>query len=863
MARVLLVLAALLTLWLLPAGRPSVAAQLLPSSVPVQQYSTWVVVYDVFYMVGAELNSSVALYVMGLEAPIIAVSHAGTVLATTADTSKYVYFEARPHGPMLWARAVNTSLPSTNNTFVVGHNALTLEVEAVVRDDALLPPPQYSNFPYDGTSQQLDLTICTDSANRAFLSSHGQMYVLSTAGVQVDYWVLSEAVGPNQVLCAFDPSDVLWLIGFSAVNGSLMQAWRATSSGALINSGWLDFGSSAGISGAQSMAVDSAGYVWLSMYTEGYPGNQTTATSLFRFGPDFQLDRIVPVPANATAGIYSNDVEMSVSWGATPAEDRLFVFAYGGRADAVYLLSLDGSSEGEVVRQADGGFPNSLHYDTFNDTLLTSDFQLSVELDLLATYPIPHPEYGFFSTADGLGNTLIISYNSVQGVVFDSSVFFFDASQRLVWSYNGSAHSAVMDAEQRLVYVQGSNVEDYAPDGSYAYVDFNTQIYTFSYDGRNLTTNLMYLPSQTAYTSIGLLGLVRPPSLPASSPRSLVALGTDGVTVYAIDTTDQSGTASVLLTAPSYMVEAGGAFQLDAGSVSPDGSYVFLVGYLTDNCSLGCYEYYVFAFSVVSGQLACVYEEPPFGSVGLAITADLSNRLYMLAGSLFIFPPPPSTPSGGVKGDPSFIGLLGQQYQVHGLDGEVYALVSAPRLQVNALFSFLSSGRCPMLDGAPDSNCWSHPGSYLSAIGLLHAMSDSSLHRLTVTAGPHDRGFSRVELDGRELTVGASVSLGSLSITYAASHRLAVSTEQLGFVFHNSDGFINQEVAALQPLQALRAAGMHGLLGQTHSSRRFNTPLRVVEGQVDEYLVPDRQLHSTDFLYSRFQSHTDEALDSK
>jgi len=69
-----------------------------------------------------------------------------------------------------------------------------------------------------------------------------------------------------------------------------------------------------------------------------------------------------------------------------------------------------------------------------------------------------------------------------------------------------------------------------------------------------------------------------------------------------------------------------------------------------------------------------------------------------------------------VTGDPSFVGLLGQKYQVHGMDGAVYNLISDIHLQVNSRFVFLSSGRCPIIDGLPAANCYSHPGSYLGSI---------------------------------------------------------------------------------------------------------------------------------------------------
>ena len=53
--------------------------------------------------------------------------------------------------------------------------------------------------------------------------------------------------------------------------------------------------------------------------------------------------------------------------------------------------------------------------------------------------------------------------------------------------------------------------------------------------------------------------------------------------------------------------------------------------------------------------------------------------------------PPPS--GGQVVGDPQFVGLRGQNYQVHGVAGEIYSIVSDADLQYNSRFVFLSEGQ--------------------------------------------------------------------------------------------------------------------------------------------------------------------------
>ena len=205
--------------------------------------------------------------------------------------------------------------------------------------------------------------------------------------------------------------------------------------------------------------------------------------------------------------------------------------------------------------------------------------------------------------------------------------------------------------------------------------------------------------------------------------------------------------------------------------------------------------------------------------------------------------------SGSVKGDPAFVGLRGQSFQVHGLDGVVYALVSSPYTAVNARFVFLSSGRCPVVEGEVQPSCWSHPGSYLGAVSVQERVEGAGVQRLLLAAGAASTGFSAVQLNGQRLQVGDAVQVGSLSVSVLSGWRVAVSTRELRFVFDNSDGFINQAVSAQRPLSELRA---HGLLGQTHSPVIHPSRLRYIEGDVDDYAITDNDLFGHAFAYDRF-----------
>ena len=202
-----------------------------------------------------------------------------------------------------------------------------------------------------------------------------------------------------------------------------------------------------------------------------------------------------------------------------------------------------------------------------------------------------------------------------------------------------------------------------------------------------------------------------------------------------------------------------------------------------------------------------------------------------------------------VLGDPQFVGLRGQSYQVHGMDGAIYNLISDKNLQVNSRFVFLTEGQCPIIDGVVDTNCWSHPGSYIGEMSFQQVV-DGKLHAALITSGDAKSGFSMVQMDGKEVTVGQTVTFGSFSLTRTSAYSVSVQTEQFSFVLSNSDLFINQALASKVSLSKLHA---HGLLGQTHSFKTYPNAVRHIEGEVDDYVIADSDIFGHDFLYNRFQ----------
>jgi hypothetical protein len=202
-----------------------------------------------------------------------------------------------------------------------------------------------------------------------------------------------------------------------------------------------------------------------------------------------------------------------------------------------------------------------------------------------------------------------------------------------------------------------------------------------------------------------------------------------------------------------------------------------------------------------------------------------------------------------VVGDPQFVGLRGQSYQVHGMDGAIYNIVSDKNLQVNSRFTFLTEGECPMFNGVADTNCWSHPGSYMGEMSFQQVI-DGKLHAALITSGTAKQGFAAVQMDGKPIAVGENIKFGTFSLTAVTSHKVVVSTEQFTFELTNSDLFINQ---ALSPKVALSKLTSHGLLGQTHQNRMYSTSIRYIEGEVDDYVIASGDIFGDDFVYNLFQ----------
>ena len=211
--------------------------------------------------------------------------------------------------------------------------------------------------------------------------------------------------------------------------------------------------------------------------------------------------------------------------------------------------------------------------------------------------------------------------------------------------------------------------------------------------------------------------------------------------------------------------------------------------------------------------------------------------------TVIVYTPP------SITGDPQFVGLLGQSYQVHGIDGAVYALISEPAMQLNARFRFLTGPRqCPVMPstGRTSKACWSHEGSYLSELGL---MTKATGEKVQVIAGSAQQGFESVSVNGQQLAVGESTA--SNAVSRQSSHELVLRAGSFVVEVESVDGFVN--LRSVTATVAKSQLASHGLLGQTWSTRRHQSTLKVIEGEVDDYVVAEDHVFGKLFMYNQYE----------
>lgn len=188
-------------------------------------------------------------------------------------------------------------------------------------------------------------------------------------------------------------------------------------------------------------------------------------------------------------------------------------------------------------------------------------------------------------------------------------------------------------------------------------------------------------------------------------------------------------------------------------------------------------------------------------------------------------------PAASLVGDPVFVGMRGQKFQVHGNDEGIYNLITDQYLQVNAVFTFLERGNslhCPFRSTA----CWTHPGNYITALGIK-----ANETRYHLIAGRADEGFDFLP-DERHME--------RISNTELTFH-----VPPFTLVVENVDNFMNLRSLRVDKGQFSKLKS-HGLIGQTWRSRALEPKgdIPYIDGDVDDYVVSD--VFGDDFVFNRY-----------
>lgn len=287
-----------------------------------------------------------------------------------------------------------------------------------------------------------------------------------------------------------------------------------------------------------------------------------------------------------------------------------------------------------------------------------------------------------------------------------------------------------------------------------------------------------------------------------------------------------------------YTVYRDGDIAIDSRADMGEGSFTMAIyfGEGATDLTYGTHSFYVVKQSLV------------FDMSTMTTTWSFSPSSNVVTAT-FVPPPPPVLPPGDVVGDPQFMGLKGQLYQVHGAPNEVFSIISDNDLQYNSKFVYLDQGECPTSDGKPvDTACFTHPGTYLGDLGLETAAGD----RVFIRAGGAAFGFAKTELNGQKLEIGEIVPLAPNGfVVRNSSHVLTIQAGNFRLEFTNSDSFVNQVVEMLDTSRTTS----HGLLGQSWSTKVHNAKATIpwIEGTVWDYAVEDHKVFSDKFTFNKFE----------
>ena len=616
----------------------------------------------IFYFTAAEQSNATnapAFYLWQSDLrAIYALDANGHVIANNSNTGglTLLYFETRPHNGVVWVTAgLNSATPS-----LLCYDATSL---ALIRSfpfpASLTPAANYtSGFVF----------LATDKAGLIYLALGRFIYVLGpTTGLQIRSF--SVPAGDNRSAAAFsegyylgfDPSDVLWVLDGNAENNT-HTIYRVTNNGSIINSGRVLL-PNAPTQRLQSFAVDSAGNGWVSIY-----GRNDSDHLLYKISAQFAVTAI-PVPAH----LYNvaTDVELAITWGATPAQDLVYVSDY--QRLPIQVLSPTGALLRQIeTRPAGIDAPNFILYDPYLDSFVVSNLfgyygvvRVAMNWSFIAGYELGgldmegQPLVAYSVAVDGHGllalQVDVYNYSSLNLILYNGT--------RQVFNITAGGGAVAFDPTTPVIYVPA-----YVFDPA-----LSAPIEVYSYAGVRLRTITVTGGLPYFYNFHYWLGLHGPALLGCDYDVG------DG-DVRSIDLA--TGVATTVFHVNSSL------YSIYDVLVSPDHRVLYLQMAAPD------YYYHLIAANLATGAVVTEFDVQemdtftinPQGQV-LVVGSGVMRAFTQLA--------VPLVSNGSARGDPQFVGLRGQHFQVHGISGEVYSILSTPQLQVNAPFCVSVYGSMP------------------------------------------------------------------------------------------------------------------------------------------------------------------------
>ena len=209
--------------------------------------------------------------------------------------------------------------------------------------------------------------------------------------------------------------------------------------------------------------------------------------------------------------------------------------------------------------------------------------------------------------------------------------------------------------------------------------------------------------------------------------------------------------------------------------------------------------------------------------------------------------------AGGVAfDDPHFRGLLKQQYDIHGIAGEIYNFYSSARFQINTLFA----SALEHIAG-PDTTWFGEIG-----MRLLDSV-DGLEHRIHASLDVNDpNGEFKFTIDDEELAIGGVWKHADLIIKRKDKDTFIVSNSDISFTiqhqFHeqiNHFDFIDASISAKGRFETQP----HGLWGQTWQNKWYHDltedglPYFLEGDSLKDYEVEDG-IFGNDFKFNKYFS---------